>query len=134
MSEKVPVILDMSQAEGELANFTRKVEINTYKASKRVLGTLAAVAAATGTTLGRSISLVIHGAITSANLLQQLARIQLSNPYTAVFGALTLLQLGSLWYSIGAAISESGRVELELRGTTRALRQLTLLTGLVNYR
>jgi hypothetical protein len=134
MSERVPVVLDMSQAEGELANFTRRVEIDTFKASKRVLGTLAAIAAATGTTLGRSISLVIHGAITSAQLLQQLANVQLSNPYTVIFGALTTLQLASLWHSIGIAVGESGRVDLEMRNTTRALRQLTLLTGLVNYR
>lgn len=129
MSEKVPVILDMSQAEGELANFARRVEMNTLKASRRVLGTLATIAAATGTTVGKSISLVISGAITSAQLLQAIGQSQLSNVYTAAFGALTLAQVGLLWDSIFKAIGEQSKIEYTMATTNTLLAQFNSAIG-----
>ena len=135
MSEKrIPVRVDFSQAKQQLINFSNDIEVKVGAVARRTLGILGMIATATGTTAGRSISMVISGALTSAALLQQIAQIQSTNPFTAAFGALTLMQLPLLWYGVLDALAEQTQVEAQIATTSTILSQMSMLIGTVSYR
>lgn len=122
---------DLAPLEREVDNVINRVQNKLGLMTSRTLGLISTIASATGTTLGKQISLVISGAMTSYQLMQQIATSQLSNPYTAIFGALTLAQIAFLWTSIFQAIGEKEQISSAFSSITASL---TTLIGTVSYR
>jgi len=120
---------DLAPLEREIDNVINRTERRLGLMTSRTLGLISTIASATGTTLGRSISLVISGAMTSAQLLQAIGQSQLSNVYTAAFGALTLAQVGLLWDSIFKAIGEQSKIEYTMATTNTLLAQFNSAIG-----
>lgn len=129
MSEKFIIDVDVSEAERKLNDFEQRVSSKIILAGRRTLGIISSLAAMTGTTMGRQISLIISSASMAASVYSQIAAIEMTNPITVAFGIMRSAQIAILLHGIVGAFTQQGIVERELGNINMMISQFSALTG-----